>query len=299
MRLIASARLCPICGARRGRLVWSELGYAYLRCSSCGCIFSNITEADYERERHNVWNDERPDDDAVEFYGPARARAHDDFLRRSPPVGNRRLLDVGCGLGFFLARAQARGWEVHGIDSSPAWVELANSRLGADRVQKATVARASLEPRSFDLITAWDVIEHIFEPVPFLARLRELLAPGGRLFIRTPNITYAYPVYAARRLLLRHDVELGPTNHVVYFSARAMRLALNRAGLRAIDWSVHVPPQVAIAPRRGVSLTSAQRGLIAAKNSYSRLADGLATATAGRIVIGSDLDVFSAPENRV
>lgn len=293
MRALATARTCPWCGSRRARLIWVEAGYGYVRCT-CGGVFSNLSEAEYQRARHNVWNEEVTDAATLAFYGAARERAHADFLDRHPPAGNGRLLDVGCGLGFFLARAQERGWNVHGVDTSPAWVEHANARLGAHRVELATVDEAGVTPGSFALVTAWDVIEHVFEPVPFLARLRALLAPGGRLFIRTPNLAYVYPVYAARRRLLGHDVELGPTNHVVYFTAATMRRALAQAGLRASAWPALVPPQVALAPNGRAAPTDRERRIVAAKNQYARLAGGLARATGGRLIASGDLDVLCA-----
>jgi 2-polyprenyl-3-methyl-5-hydroxy-6-metoxy-1,4-benzoquinol methylase len=288
MLAIATARACPWCGHRRARVIWAESGYRYVRCSSCGGVFSNLTEDEYGRARHNVWNEDAPTRATLQFYGAARERAHAEFLARNPPAGNGRLLDVGCGLGFFLARAQQHGWDAHGIDTSPTWVRYANARLGAQQVQCVSAEDAGFAPGSFSLITAWDVIEHIFDPIPFLAHLCTLVAPGGGLFIRTPNIAYGYPVYAARRWVLGHEVELGPTNHVVYFSARTMRDALARAGLSARDWWVHVPPQVA--PDAGDARRETR--VIAAKDSYARLARVLARASAGRLVLGSDLDVM-------
>jgi 2-polyprenyl-3-methyl-5-hydroxy-6-metoxy-1,4-benzoquinol methylase len=289
MRQIATARRCPWCEDRRARLIWVEAGYGYVRCSSCGGVFSNLSACEYARTRHNAWNDDLTSGATAAFYGAARGPAQDEFLERNPPVGNGRLLDVGCGLGFFLDRARRRGWEVQGVDTSPAWVEHANSLIGARLVQCTSVERASLAAGSFALVTVWDVIEHIFDPVPFLAHLRTLLAPGGRLFIRTPNIAYCYPVYAGRRWLLGHDVELGPTNHVVYFTAATMRDALGRAGLRASDWWVHVPPQVA--PHQWAD-SRGEVGVIAAKDAYARVARALAWVSGGRLVLGSDLDVM-------
>ncbi|MDQ6778685.1 MAG: methyltransferase domain-containing protein [Actinomycetota bacterium] len=298
MRQIAAARPCAWCGSRRARLVWVEAGYRYVRCRSCGGVFSDLTESDYERARHNVWNEALPDDATVAFYGAARERAHAEFLDNNPPAGNRRLLDIGCGLGFFLARAQERGWDVYGVDSSRTWVGHANSLLGAERVEEATVERASHAPGSLALITAWDVIEHIFDPVPFLAHLRTLLAPGGRLFIRTPNLAYVYPVYAVRRWLLGHDVELGPTNHVVYFTAHTMRDALARAGLRPSNWPALLPPQVALAPNGRAVRSRREHRIIAAKNGYARAVGALAGASGGKLVAGGDLDVLCAPADR-
>jgi SAM-dependent methyltransferase len=295
MRAIATARDCPWCRSRRARAVWLEAGVHYVRCRSCGGVFSNLTESQYRRTRHNAWNDDLPDEASLAFYGAARERAHIEFLDRNPPAGNGRLLDVGCGLGFFLARAQGRGWNVRGVDTSPSWVEHANARLGSRLVECASAERASLAPGSFALVTAWDVIEHIFDPIPFLSHLRTLLAPGGRLFLRTPNLAYCYPVYAARRWLLGHDVELGPTNHVVYFSGATMRDALGRAGLRARDWWVHVPPQVA--PRSGGDFRR-ERRILAAKNGYARGARVLAQASGGRLALASDLDVTCVEDAR-
>src|SRR4051794_20431037 len=196
MRSVATARSCPVCRARRGVPIWSEASRRYVRCPGCRMVFSDLTADEYARARHNAWDDVEPDAASLEFYGAARTPAHDAFLERNPPRAGGRLLDVGCGLGFFLERAAGRGWDVFGVDTSPSWVALANARLGGERVRLSSVAETELPPLSFAQITAWDVLEHIYEPVPFLARLRELLEPGGRLFIRTPNFSYVYPVYA-------------------------------------------------------------------------------------------------------
>jgi 2-polyprenyl-3-methyl-5-hydroxy-6-metoxy-1,4-benzoquinol methylase len=286
-------RPCPICETRWARRIWWEDGYAYVRCHTCSAVFADLLEAEYERARHNAWDEDVPTDEALAFYGAARERVHAEFLNRNPPRGNGRLLDIGCGLGFFLARAKDRGWDVHGVDTSASWVSLANARLDRQhRVHVGTVGEANLPAESFDLITAWDVIEHTFDPVRFLTGARELMAPQGRLFIRTPNISYGYPVYAVRRWVLRHDVELGPTNHVVYFTAATLTRALLTAGLRPVEWSVYVPPQVALRPRVGGTSSRPQRAFVVAKNLYSRGASTLAQVTNGRLMIGSDLDVL-------
>jgi 2-polyprenyl-3-methyl-5-hydroxy-6-metoxy-1,4-benzoquinol methylase len=254
-------------------------------------VFSDLTADEYAHVRHNVWDEAEPGPAALTFYGAARERAHDEFLQRNPRRGSGRLLDVGCGLGFFLERAAGRGWEVAGLDTSPNWVELANRRLGSDRVRLSAVEEADFPRASFAQITVWDVLEHVYDPVPFLSRLRELLEPGGRLFIRTPNFSYVYPVYATRRLM-KSNVELGPTNHVVYFTSRTIRAALDQAGLTGTAWPVLPPPQVAFAPRPSTRPDVRTRAILAAKNAYAGTADAIARITAGRVVVGSDLDVM-------
>lgn len=255
-------------------------------CGRCGAVFSDVSEETYVHLRHNVWDEDQTSEQARRFYRDMRAAVHRDFLEyvgrdRSPG----RLLDVGCGLGVFMQRAQEHGWEVHGCDTSAAWVAQARELLGASGAVTHSDALA-LEPCAggYDLITLWDVIEHIYEPLEVLAHLRTLLAPGGQVFIRTPNILYVWPIYGFRRSLLGHPVELGPLNHVVYFQRATMGRALALAGLAPRVWRVFRPPQVPL----GSSTTS-----VRLKNAYARIALAIADASGGYVVLGSDLDVFA------
>jgi 2-polyprenyl-3-methyl-5-hydroxy-6-metoxy-1,4-benzoquinol methylase len=276
-----AARHCPGCRNDFGAVVWREAGHRYLRCSTCGLVFADLTLETYRATQYNAWNEEELAPEVSAFYGDARNHAHALFLERHPPSGAGRLLDVGCGFGYFLAHALAAGWEVTGCEPSPSWSDRARLRLGADRVVTGAADDPALDGSTFDLITAWDVIEHVFDPLPFLARLRELLAPGGHVFLRTPNLAYVLPVYSLRRFVLRQEVELGPTNHVVYFTARTLGASLSQAGLTAVNWTNFPPPQVAVGREWSVGL----------KNAYARLASAIARLSSGRLVISSDLDV--------
>jgi 2-polyprenyl-3-methyl-5-hydroxy-6-metoxy-1,4-benzoquinol methylase len=270
-------------------LIWREAGYRYLRCVSCGVVFSDISESLYLERRHNAWDDEDPSATARDFYGRARERAHEAFLERHPPAG--RLLDVGCGLGFFIDRAARAGWNVFGCEPSASWAQAASERLGPDRVVHGGAEHPDVARGCYDLITAWDVVEHVFDPLPFLAQLRLLLAPGGTVFIRTPNFAYLWPIYGLRRCVLKHDVELGPTNHVVLYTRWSMARALRASGLEPGDWINLPPPQVAIEAVEGLGPWADEQRSLAAKNRFASLAAKLSAGSGGRIVLSSDLDV--------
>jgi SAM-dependent methyltransferase len=96
-----------------------------------------------------------------------------------------RLLDVGCGDGDFLLGMQERGWQVHGLDISPVAVDLAR-RKGLD-VFQGELASADYERHSFDLITMWDVLEHLHDPASELQQVAKLLKPSGRFVVTIPN----------------------------------------------------------------------------------------------------------------
>jgi 2-polyprenyl-3-methyl-5-hydroxy-6-metoxy-1,4-benzoquinol methylase len=286
-------RRCPLCDARRARNAWWEDGYRYLRCGACGVLFADVDRSEYERKQHNAWHELEPSSDALAFYGTARELVHAQFLRSHPPRGNGRLLDIGCGLGFFLARALEHGWDAFGCDTSAAWVARARQRVDPKRVWSGSVVDLVAIDAPFELITVWDVLEHVFDPLPFLRAAARLLAPDGRLFIRTPNEAWVYPTYAVRRALLRERVELGPLNHVVYYRAATLRSALLASGLRPVAWPVLPPPQVGYANRRPAE-AGVPTVLTRVKNAHARAAARIASASSGMVVLGSDLDVLAA-----
>ncbi len=290
--VVAAARVCPLCGGRRGRCIWIEDGYRYLRCAACSLVWADIGKDEYVAKRHNVWDEHEVSAQTEDFYGRARERAHREFLQLVGPDGGR-LLDVGCGLGFLLVRAQQAGWRVRGCDTSQAWVQTANARVGAGVASVGELKDAIAPDERFEVITAWDVIEHVHDPLGFLADLASRLAPGGQIFLRTPNLAYVLPLYALRRRL-GHEVGLKPTNHVVYFTATTMRRALARAGLRPVRWPVLAPPQVETFRTPG----SATGGAVRLKNRYAEMAGWLSAISRGKAVLGSDLDVLATPMAR-
>ena len=155
--------------------------------------------------------------------GGAPGRARLWALRLMRPRG--RLLDVGCAAGFFLVEAQ-RHYEVKGVEFSEFSSHFAREHFGLD-VFTGSLAQARLPSAHFDLITLWDVIEHVPDPDVVLAEAARLLRPGGRLVLTTGDIGSAY---AQRRGVKWHL--LAPPWHLYYFSRKTItRLGAN-AGLR-------------------------------------------------------------------
>ncbi len=125
-----------------------------------------------------------------------------DYLRRNPPRKGRalldviqahrergRLLDVGCALGAFLDEAAGySGFELCGVDVSPETVAQAADRFGGRGVAFASGALPSLpfEDGAFDIVTAFDVVEHVPDRHAAIAELRRLLTPGGLLVVTVP-----------------------------------------------------------------------------------------------------------------
>jgi SAM-dependent methyltransferase len=97
-----------------------------------------------------------------------------------------RLLDFGCGGGSYLCEMAARGWQVTGMDSSIQTVQSIREQYGFD-VVAGTLPHPDLTPGSFDVITMWQSLEHVSEPLEVLRAAYELLVSGGKLIVAVPN----------------------------------------------------------------------------------------------------------------
>lgn len=103
-----------------------------------------------------------------------------------PFTGQGRLLDFGCGSAAFTRRMKHAGWDVEGLDVSPAAAAKVERETGI-RVHVGTLPHDDLIPRSFDAITMWAALEHVHDPRAVIGAARELLAPGGIFVASVPN----------------------------------------------------------------------------------------------------------------
>jgi SAM-dependent methyltransferase len=221
---------CRLCGARDERLAKVERGFRVVRCARCGLLYVNPRpSADALRRDYQDYLPE--DGPGIEAWRammePCEAAAAGLLAARARPGA---LLDVGCGYGFFVARMRARGWDARGIEPSARAAAWARGRLGLD-VRAALLEDEPFPPESFDAVTAFYVIEHVSDPLDFVARCRALLRPGGILLLRYPH---SGPV---ARLAPRADVYDAPF-HLSAFAPETIARLLERAGFAAIEHAI-------------------------------------------------------------
>jgi SAM-dependent methyltransferase len=140
-----------------------------------------------------------------------------------------RVLDVGCGFGFFVKRLSAAGLKAEGIDLSRTGVAHALSIGAAARV--ARIEDAGFEPASFDAVSAFYVIEHLRNPGAFLSAAARLLKPGGYLLLRWPQS--APLVRWCRLLKIGIDLFDAPS-HLTDFTPASISGLLGRCGLETV-----------------------------------------------------------------
>jgi SAM-dependent methyltransferase len=152
----------------------------------------------------------------------------DRIERHAPPGDERRLLDLGCWVGFLLSEANGRGWRGEGVEPSDFAAAYAAGELGLS-VQHSDLFEAELEAGAYSAIVMADVIEHLLDPGAALQRCGELLAPAGVLALVLPDAGSALA-----RAMGRRWWSVIPT-HVQYFTRASLTRLLERNGFEVLE----------------------------------------------------------------
>jgi SAM-dependent methyltransferase len=138
-----------------------------------------------------------------------------------------RVLDLGCGAGENLETLSKRGWDVFGVEPSPAVAARVVERLHVsdDRIVVAAAEQASFAPSTFDLVVMSHVLEHLHEPRDVLRHVHDWLAPGGRLLIRVPNASSL-----ESRIFGRFWFGLDVPRHLAHFTPETLARLLVETG---------------------------------------------------------------------
>lgn len=175
---------CPHCG-QSSRFNFQYNHRTYFRCPACSLI--HLVRKTEEQDdplsyyRQNYYNDYADDQSERN-----RTHLNDHILDLiETNVNKGRLLDIGCGCGFFLSTARDRGWDIRGVDPSEQSIAKARELVG----EAASVGTLQdVNARSlFDVVTMINVLDHLKSPDNALARSWELLRSGGLLYLRFPN----------------------------------------------------------------------------------------------------------------
>ena len=212
------------------RCTYSGYGHhaQIVQCRSCGYVYANprwsaqeIISA-YQNVEDPVYAHERAGRELT-------FRKHLDALeRRLGPANDRSLLDVGAYIGVFVEVALASGWNACGLEPSD-WA-VARARERGLPVQAGTLADLEREQRSFDVVTMWDVIEHMDSPSQELGKAFAVLKPGGTIVVHTMDIDSLTARLMGKRWPWLMDM------HVQYFSQRTLARMLENNGFEVI-WS--------------------------------------------------------------
>lgn len=168
--------------------------FSYVRCNDCGLIFQNprmnMDElSNYYPDNYDSYQQVNRKDSTllgtILRYGLKKRKR---FVYKYCKSG--RLLDIGCSTGDFLDEISDSGkrteWELFGVDNNEYATNLAKKKTYLS-IHNSTLEEANFPDQYFDVVTLWDVLEHLYDPSGTLLEVNRILKPGGILIIRVPN----------------------------------------------------------------------------------------------------------------
>jgi SAM-dependent methyltransferase len=230
----AAANNCPLCGNHaKNHLRLSHTGVRKCLSPSCGLLFAfpQLDDVALGAAYQKFYYPDRVTGVAIYENTPEEIlrQTFDRVELEFGPLAGKKLLDLGCGVGRLCQIAREYGVSVTGIEPD------ANAREKAFRIANVkayssfSALREAKPGARFDLVTMWDVIEHLREPWKDLEDLSSLLQPDGWLLLSTPN---------ARCLRARLEggrwVNMVNQTHFYYFTRKSLAAVLRRGGFAEI-----------------------------------------------------------------
>jgi SAM-dependent methyltransferase len=206
--------------------------YRLVRCETCAGVW--LASPPRPAEMGDHYTEDYHNAIVAAGEGSAAIRWRDQVKMIGQYKSGGTLLDVGCSSGGFLSTVKGPAWKLYGIEMEESTAQRARATTGAE-VFVGDVVAAPFLPESFDVITCFDVLEHVYSPREFLAKVQEWLKPGGIYYAMMPNIA-SWEAQAFGT----HWFGLELPRHLGHFSPRALRYLMNELGFEEV--CVKTPP---------------------------------------------------------
>lgn len=233
-------RPCPACGADDGAALFESYdSHLYVECRRCRCwyapkridgaVFERLFAINPQARRFGDYTTAQATRAEAASADRARFETYYRDLRDLFPGGDPSTLDVGCGVGTSLIVAQELGFRAAGVEVNAAAVEIARGRgLDVDFPSRGD------DGRRHDVITFWESLEHLHDPLAALNEAANRLAPNGVIAITAPNLDSPSIRGMRGDSLQIHGGPAWP-GHINLFTAKTITRLLARAGFDVID----------------------------------------------------------------
>jgi SAM-dependent methyltransferase len=219
--------VCSVCQTAEPVRLFDKDGYLIVRCRACGLV--QVGTKPSAAELAEIYGEAYFTDDVFHDYvgeREIRLASGGDLARTlAAIVPSGRLLDIGCAAGFFLAAAREH-YDVTGVELSAFASEYARNEFGL-RVLTGDISEAGLDGETFDVVTLWNTIEHMPNPLGSLETAASLTEPGALLVLSTGDASGPL----ARRGLRDWNL-MTPPHHLFFFTPRTIDELLSESGFR-------------------------------------------------------------------
>lgn len=228
---------CNLCGSTERQPFCPENGRGLVQCSNCHLIFVGLRPDPQELYAlygetyfHNDESGEVGYSNYIEDEHNIRLTTQGrlKFVERFT-THHERMLDVGCAMGFVMDEASQRGWQVDGLDVSEFAVGYVREHFGHNAFH-GTLEEAPFADNAYDLVTMFDVIEHVPDPTANMQVIARLLKSGGIYELATPDVG-SLPARLTGKRWIGYKMS---DEHIYYFSVATLTRMLDKAGFDVV-----------------------------------------------------------------
>ncbi len=209
---------CPLSGSKD---LTDLRGYPGLvKSQPVGFVFYKQIPSPHELNEH--YAQYRRND----YLSPLTIKRYEEILESFEPYRKTgKLLDIGCGIGHFASVAKSKGWDIYGTEFSDEAIAICTSK--GIHMQQGKTHKDMFDAESFDIISSFEVIEHINYPNEEMECIRHFLRTGGLFYCTTPNFN------AIERFVLKDQYSvIGYPEHLSYYTPRTFHYLMRRHGFK-------------------------------------------------------------------
>jgi len=223
------SKICNICNGTEIHSKYLKHGISIMECKRCElCFVYPIPSV----EKQKKYYDEHYQNGRYKTYQNAhelRMKLNEkrfEEIRKYNPEGNH--LDIGCATGIFLDVAHKNGLTVYGTELSKEAVT--NAKKHHKNIFNGIVEQANYPSEFFELVTIYDLIEHVLDPDQTFREVNRIMKKNGLVVITTPDLKSWHA-----KILGRHFYQIDPFQHLFYFSPKSIRKIMEKNGFEIIE----------------------------------------------------------------
>jgi 2-polyprenyl-3-methyl-5-hydroxy-6-metoxy-1,4-benzoquinol methylase len=212
---------CLICSSVRLNTLEDYKEAHLCKCKSCGFVFSQQIPTEQELINHYEGYGRN------DYLSPLTIKRYNELLDEFEKYRKTgKIIDVGCGIGYFLDEAKKRGWEVYGTEFTDEAVDICSAK--GINLHQGKLDSSNYDSGMFDIITSFEVLEHINNPIEELNNFNHIIRKGGLVYLTTPN----FNSLLRYRLKSAYNVICYP-EHLSYYTPRTLKKVFKLCGFNS------------------------------------------------------------------
>lgn len=236
---------CPICKNDKFDILSDFQDHFLSKCTHCKFVFAFQIPSEQDLVSHYEGYGRN------DYLSPITIKRYTELLDSFEKYRKtNKILDVGAGIGYFLEVAKERGWEVYGTEYTDEAIKICAEK--SIKMHKGDLSVDMFAQESFDVVTSFEVIEHLSNPADHIQILKSFLRKDGALYITTPNFNSLL-----RRHLGQNWNVIAYPEHLSYFTRKSIKYLLKKNDFR-----------INYAKTHGISITRLKTSKGASKQKF-------------------------------